>query len=229
MIIVHDRRLPEEAIATLKQYGECLPFFTENITCEAIAGHPDIFFFPSEKHIIVAPNTPEYVVDFLQKKRFTLQKGVTCVGKEKENSSCYNVVLSDSYIIHNRKYTDVSILESVNNRMFIHVNQAYTRCSLLSLKGDNFITSDRGIEKVLLKQGLNCCYVSPKEILLPGYANGCIGGCMGVVGNRVFVCGDLDFYPERKRLQSFLHQLGYEVIPLYNGKLFDGGSLFFLP
>ena len=102
MIVIHDKRLPEQAIATLNKYGECLPFYAENSTYEAIAGHPDIFFFPMGKHIIVAPNTPEYCIDFLKKKGFSIQTGSAFVGKEKENSTCYNVVLSDNYIIHNK-------------------------------------------------------------------------------------------------------------------------------
>jgi hypothetical protein len=96
------------------------------------------------------------------------------------------------------------------------------------LKEDNFITSDKGIEKELLKQGLNCLYLSPKEILLPGFANGFVGGCMGTYKNRVFIIGNPDFHSEGKQLQAFLHGMNYEIISLYNGRLFDGGSLFFL-
>jgi hypothetical protein len=228
MLIIHDKRLPKEAIATLRQYGECLPFYTENITYEEIAGHPDIFFFPIREYIIVAPNTPSQYISFLKEKRFSLKTGNTVVGKKKENSTCYNVVLSDNYIIHNEKFTDISILENIKNKTFLHVNQAYTRCSLMPLKNDTFITSDIGIEKELSKNGLNCCYISPQEILLPGFPYGFIGGCMGVCQDTIFIIGNLDYHSQGKELRKFLFSLNYDIVELYNGKLFDGGSLLFL-
>lgn len=228
MIIIHDKYLPKEAVATLHQYGECLPFYTENSTYEEIAGHPDIFFFPTRKYIIVAPNTPSQYIHFLKEKGFSLKTGNTVIGKEKENSTCYNVVLSDNYIIHNKKFTDISILENIKNKKFIHVNQAYTRCSLMPLKNDNFITSDRGIEKELSRYGLNCCYISPQEILLPGFSYGFIGGCMGICQDAVFIIGNLEYHVQGEELKKFLLSLNYDIVELYNGRLFDGGGLFFV-
>ncbi|MDR2085344.1 MAG: hypothetical protein LBP67_10170 [Bacteroidales bacterium] len=225
MIIIHDKRLPDEAILNLNKFGECLAFYSENITYEEIAGHPDIFFFPTKEFIIVAPNTPQCYIDFLENKNITIVTGKNYIGTKKENSTCYNVVISDNYIIHNKKFTDPAILQNIKNKIFIHVNQAYTRCSLLPLKNDCFITSDMGIEKELKKQNLNCLYISSKEILLPGFPNGFIGGCMGVYKNKVFILGNLDHHYEGDKIKSFLFENGYEIISLYNGKLFDGGSL----
>lgn len=228
MIIIHDKRLPQDAIATLQQYGECLPFYTENITYEEIAGHPDIFFFPAEDYIIAAPNTPLQYLHFLQERGISIKIGNIAIGTKQENSTCYNAVLSDNYIIHNNKFTDISILENTKDKQFIHVNQAYTRCSLMPLKNDCFVTSDKGVENELIKKKLNCFYISPKEILLPGFPYGFIGGCMGVHKNTIFLIGNPDFHSDGKRLQSFLHELDYEIVSLYNGKFFDGGSLFFI-
>ena len=228
MIIIHDKRLPEEVAGKLNKYGECMPFYSENITYEAIAGHPDIFFFPADKFVIVAPNTPRHYIDFLQNKGISLKFGNTLIGTKKDNSTCYNVVISDNYIIHNKKYTDTSIIENVCNKIFINVNQAYTRCSILPLRNDCFITSDKGIEKELSKQNINCLYISPKEILLQGFPNGFIGGCMGVYQNKVFLIGNPDFHPDGEKLKSFLYHNDYELISLYDGKFVDGGSLFFI-
>ncbi len=200
MIIIHDKRLPEEALVTLHQYGECLAFYTENSTYEEIAGHPDIFFFPTKDYIIVAPNTPSQYIHFLKGKGFSLKTGNTAIGMKKENSTCYNVVLSNSFIIHNKNYTDISILENTKDKKFISVNQAYTRCSLMPLKNDNFITSDKGIEKELSKHGLNCCSISPQEILLPGFPYGFIGGCMGVFQDTVFIIGNLKYHSQGEKL-----------------------------
>ena len=227
MIIIHDKRLPAEAISSLQQYGNCLPFLTEHITDETIAGHPDIFICQLKDKLIIAPNTPHSVVASLQSASFTLEKGFTSVGKEKHNSTSYNVVITDKYIIHNRKYTDRIFLKNAENHKFIHINQGFARCSLLPLKEDNFLTSDKGIEKELSKYNLNCYYISPKEILLPGVPYGFIGGCMGIYQNTIFIIGNLDYHSQGKNLRTFLQFLHYEIVELYNGKLFDGGGLIF--
>ena len=227
MIIIHDKRLPKEAVATLHQYGDCVPFYSENITYEEIAGHPDIFICPMGDKIIVAPNTPQALTTRLQSAGLTLEKGKIDVGKKKQNSTCYNVVVTDRYIIHNPKYTDPVILNNAENRKFISINQGYTRCSLLPLKNDCFLTSDRGIEKDLSKHNLNCFYISPEEIVLPGFSYGFIGGCMGIYQNTVFIIGNLNYHSQGKNLKTFLQTLQYEIVELYNGNLFDGGGLFF--
>jgi len=228
MIIIHDKRLPEEAVKNLNKHGKCLPFYTENITYQEIAGHPDIFFFPTKNFVIVAPNTPQQFINYLKDKKIALKIGNTPIGNQKENSTCYNVVMTEHYIIHNKKYTEASILENFGNKTFIHVNQAYTRCSLLPLKNDTFITSDKGIERALSKHGLNCLHISPKEILLPGYPHGFIGGCIGVSENTVFLIGHPKHHSEGEKLESFLQDNGYNLVSLYDGTFFDGGGLFCL-
>ena len=228
MIIIHDKRLPKEAIASLHQYGECVSFYTENSTYEEIAGHPDIFICPIGDKIIVAPNTPQEIITALLSAGLTLEKGTTAVGKKKQNSTSYNVVITDNYIIHNPKFTDSVILNSKGNRKFIPINQGYARCSLLPLKNDCFLTSDKGIEKDLSKHNLHSYYISPEEIILPGFPYGFIGGCMGIYRNTVFIIGNLGYHPQGEKLKTFLYSLHYEIVELYNGKLFDGGGLFFL-
>ena len=224
--LIHHKYLPEEAICNLSKYGELLPFHSKQITQAAIACHPDIFLCPIDDTLIVAPNTPDYFMKLLSEKRIPFETGKYAIGKLKQDSAHYNVVVTERFIIHNQKYTDPAILVRAGNRQFIHVNQGYTRCSLLPLKEDSFLTSDEGIAKVLKAHHLNCCYVSPEKILLPSLPYGFIGGCMGVWKNQVFVIGNLKYLPEGEKVTHFLQELGYEIVSLYDGKLFDGGSLF---
>ena len=225
MLIIHDARLPLSIIQTLRNYGTCIAFISENITYLPISGHPDLFFCPIDNKVIVAPNTPPEYIKILEKYAVSMTLGNTFVGFQKQYVSAYNVVVSDHYIIHNSKFTDNVILENKENREFINIKQAFTRCSLLPLKNDIFLTSDRGIVDKLDDYSLKYCYVNPDEIILPGYKNGFIGGCMGVCENRVFICGNLDFYSEGEKIKIFFKSLDYEIIELYQGPLFDGGSL----
>lgn len=228
MLIIHDGRLPKEAIFNLQKHGECLSFCTEGITHKAICGHPDIFFCPIDGKIVAAPNTPKIYMDFFAEKNIPVIIGKNFVGDKKHNAACYNAVVTDKYVVHNSKFTDSSILEETEGRMFINVKQGFTRCSLMPLKEEHFITSDRGIEKQLREKGLECYYFSPDEIILPYFPYGFIGGCMGEYQDKIFIAGSLKHHLEGDKIESLFMRLNYKVIELYNGKLFDGGGLFFI-
>lgn len=228
MLIIHDARIPQEAIDKLRTFGTCLPFLTKGITYEPIAGHPDIFICPVEKDLVIAPNLPSTYKEYLQTSGHSILEGKTAVGKEKENSTQYNVVVTDKYVVHNRHYTDPIILSLLNEKHFIEVKQVYTRCSLLPLKDNHFLTSDKGIEKALQSQGIEVDYMAPEHVLLPGANYGLIGGCMGIHQNKIFLIGKLSYHPENEVIKKLASQLQYELIELYDGPFFDGGSLIFL-
>ena len=227
MIIIHDSRLPDEASANLQKHGECLSFYTENITYEAIAGHPDIFICPVDEKVIIAPNIPAVYMDFFLRRKIAFITGKTIVGNRKQNTTSYNAVITDKYVIHNSKFTDISILEETKSKNFIDVKQGFARCSLMPLKDNNFLVSDKGIVKKLQEKGLNCYYFSPEEIILPGFPYGFIGGCMGAYQNKIFIIGSLKYHSDGDKTERLLKRLNYEIVELYDGKLFDGGSLFF--
>ena len=228
MVIIHDARLPEAALRNLQKYGDCISFITSGITSEAIAGHPDIFFFPCENKLIVAPNVPAHYLEKLDKLHIHFQIGESPVGSDSENAASYNAVMTSRFLIHHQNRTDKIILQQAENRQFIHVNQAFTRCSLLSLPDESFITSDGGIAKVLQSYSLPILQVNPTDILLPPYKNGFIGGCMGVYEDTVFVIGDLNHYSGGKNLRCYFEEKKYKIVELYDGPLWDGGSLFFV-
>ncbi len=131
-------------------------------------------------------------------------------------------------LIHNFRYTDSVFSNHAEELDLIHSGQGYTRCNLLALKDDHFITSDAGISRVLQGYGHNNLFVDPSDILLPDMNHGFFGGACGVHENKVFIIGNLDKFSDGKKVRDFLLILDYEIIELYDGPLFDGGSLLFL-
>ena len=100
-LIIYDSRMPEKAITSLKNYGKLLPFLTKDITYEAIAGHSDVFFCIIDDKLIAAPNIPEpYIRKISSRCSLEIIKGKTAVGYKKENSTCYNAVVTNEWIIH---------------------------------------------------------------------------------------------------------------------------------
>ncbi len=228
MIIIGDRRIPRAARKKLNETGRFIPFFTENITYSAVSGHPDVFFFKEGNRLIVAPNTPEQYKRILKENGIGFSEGAGNVGTAYPHTARYNAVATDTFLIHNLKITDQRILEQCAGKRKINVKQGYTRCNLLPLPGNSFVTSDEGIFKTLNNEGLDVLYVAPQGIVLPGFGNGFIGGCAGVSGRNVYFTGSLRYFSAGKKLEHFLLSKGFEIVELYDGPLYDGGGLFFI-
>ncbi len=226
-LIVIDKKIPSKAKINLSKYGNLLELETSGITYDSISGHPDIFISILNNDIIVAPNLPQKFMDVMKGNGISFHLGEQGIGKKYPESSIYNIVSTSRFIIHNLKYTDLAVKDLAMGLGQIHIEQAYTRCNLLALKNDQFITSDRGIEKELNSLSLEVFYVDPKGILLPGFKNGFIGGCAGFFNNQLFLIGSLDHYPAGAILRKKLNEWGIELVELYNGSLFDGGSILF--
>lgn len=225
-VVIADHRIPVAASLSLSEYGHLITVGSSHIVYDAISGHPDIFFCKTADELIVAPNTPIALVDSLKSEQIKLKIGRLPLGNSYPQTAHYNAVVTPNFLIHNKKYTDKTILDACQQLEIIDVKQAYCRCNTLSLRDNKFIVSDKGIEKALLEKGCGVLFIDPKEILLPGFDHGFIGGCAGVYQNTVFFIGSLENHTQGNAIKSFLS--GYEIVELYAGKLFDGGGLVFI-
>jgi hypothetical protein len=256
MLIIADRRIPAEAKEKLSAVGTLLELETEGIVYPAISGHPDIFFCKTPEMLIVHPDLPEYYFEQLRKYQIQFITGnpVSRIenrgwrmehrGSSIENpvssiqypslsgrqaaSIRYNAAVNDHFLVHRLEFTDLAILENCHALKKIPVKQGYTRCNLLLLKEDHYLTSDAGIHKALQRAGQKGICVSPEGILLPGFPNGFIGGAMGVLNDTLFIIGSLDQYKEGDVVRKYLESLDYRIVELYDGSLFDGGGILFI-
>lgn len=227
MIIIADSRIPEAALSNLKEYGQVIPFQTSGITYEAISGHPDIFFSKIHDKLIIAPNLPERYKQILNSHGVVYSEGELPVGAKYPETAKYNVVCTDEYLIHNFRYTDSEVTRAADDVDLIHVDQGYTRCNLIPLGGKRFMTSDSKVFRVLKRYDLDVFFVDPKGIILPGFKHGFFGGACGIHGNKFFVIGSLITLDPEKEIRSYIEDSGYKIIELYDGPLFDGGSILF--
>jgi len=228
MWIIIDKKIPEEAKKKLSTFGHLLELESHNIVYNAISGHPDIFLCQTDHKLIVAHGAPSEFVNKLQDYKIEYHLGSSSPGNKYPETARYNAVVTENLLIHNLKITDTSILDHSENKTKIHCNQAYTRCNLIALNNNSFITSDKGIEKVLLKHHFNTLYIDPKGIILPGFPNGFFGGCCGVFEKKLFINGSLNFTQNKDTIIEYVTNSGFEIIELYEGPLYDGGSIFFV-
>jgi len=228
MLIIANKKIPEEAKNSLQKYGELDMLETSGITEDSISGHPDLFFCKANNKLILAPNLPESYKDILETKNISFIEGKSNVGIKYPEAACYNAVITEKYLIHKSNITETEIINDCNNLSKIYVNQGFTRCSLLALKENYFITSDEGIYKTLISQELQVLLVSPNDIILPGHSYGFFGGTCGIYEDILFIIGNLNFYKDGESIRKFVQSLNYTIIELYNGPLFDGGSIIFI-
>ena len=223
--------MPAEARENLSKLGSVTWLEPSDLAYPSISSHPDIFFFcHNERHcdsVIYAEN-----VHINLPSNIKVIKGEKSVGHKYPETVPYNAVGIDNMLIHNMLYTDSSILEKYGKMwtksVQLHVNQGYTRCNLLALDENNFITSDFGIKKVLEENGRTVFYVDPHQIALPGHDHGFFPGCCGLVNDSVVVCGSLKYLKECKELKKFIRRNKMKIIELYDGELVDVGSIFFI-
>ena len=228
MLIIADNRIPAQAKVNLQKYGEVIWLETSDITEASISGHPDIFFCKTDKHFIIAPNLPNEYKRLLSDHHIGFVEGSKAVKHSYPEAAVYNAVITENLLIHKTDITDTAILNDCKDLKQINVRQGFARCSLLPLRRNHFITSDEGIHKTLVKKGFQALLVNSDEIILPGHSHGFIGGTCGILENKIFIIGSLSFYNDSEKIKTFISQLDYEIIELYNGPLFDGGSLIFI-
>ncbi len=228
MLIVADARLPQTALETLSQYGTLALVKSQGIVYDSISGHPDIFICQTaHNNCVIAPNTPPYLINTLEKHHIQYTKGYTPLSDRFPHSVAYNAVVTPQYFIHHLQHTSPLLQTHQKGKTQVHTPQAYTRCNLLPLPNNRFICSDKGIEKALQKAGLEAAYFSPESIILKGHKHGFLAGCMGIYQQKIFISGTLNYYKEGEALRSYLQAQNLEIIELYQGPLIDGGGILF--
>lgn len=227
-MIIIDKKTPPAAKEKLVVFGELMELETSGITYPAISGHPDIFFCQTPAGLIVAPNLPGKYFSLLDQYKIKYGKGKAAVGKTYPQTAHYNAVVTSKYLIHNLNFTDPVLLKACKGLTPIHVNQGYTRCNLLPMNDDVFLTSDQGICNALIQQGKECHFFNPHRIQLYGFEHGFLGGTCGVFKRYLFSCGSMVHHEWGDKFEEIANTHGFEIIPLINKPLQDFGSIIFV-
>ena len=228
MYAIIDKRTPLEVKKNLKKYTDAIfEFSSEGITYNSISGHPDIFMFQDENKLIIAPNTPKELINFLDEKSVNYSFGLKPVGKSLDDSVFYNCLSTEHYFFCKEGKPDITIQKSNSNKQLINIPQSYARCSMFTIL-DKIITSDQGIAKVLERNNIEYFYFEPSEIVIKDHRNGFIGGTMGEIDNKVFFLGNILKHTDGRALHTFISNMGKEVICLGSEYLYDGGGIFFV-
>ena len=229
MYAIIDQRSPEEVKNNLAKYvDDVFEFSSENITYNSISGHPDIFMFQDSKKLIIAPNSPKTLLDFLDKKNVNYALGIKNVGESLAESTRYNCYSNKDYFFCNEGKPDISIQKHCVNKHLILVPQSYVRCSMFGINRQKIITSDLGIVKTLEYSKIDYFYFDPSEIKIVDHKNGFFGGTIGKMADKLFLMGNILKHKDGRALHKQISNNQNETICLGNDYLYDGGGLFFV-
>lgn len=106
------------------------------------------------------------------------------------------------------------------------VRQGYTRCCAAPCAPNALMTPDRGIAAAASSLGADVLLLEPGGIELPGYAEGFIGGCCGLIApDTLAFAGDLETYPQKAAVRAFLQKHGVVPLSLSRHPLRDIGGI----
>ncbi|MDP2910954.1 MAG: hypothetical protein Q8N76_01270, partial [Candidatus Omnitrophota bacterium] len=228
LIAVIDPRMPAEAKLRLKQMGYYVaeaPLHPK--LSKPVQGHPDMMLFSRNKKVIYEPYL-EKIAEILRDNGYECIKGEGIKSKKYPNDIIYDAASIGKFIIRYDGKIEKHI-ESLKAK-FIRVKQGYVKCSVMQVDDNSIITSDRGIYDKWTGVGA----ISDRPLLirsgyvkLPGYKTGFIGGASGVHKDTVFFVGSLRNHPDGRLIKDFIEKRGKKVIELYDGQLYDAGSILF--
>ena len=229
-LLIIDGSLPGEILKNLQQYDlKIIPTIRCEQVPKPIAYHPDIVMHPvNHNTLVIAPNVFEYYEEKLYGLGIKIIRGQTELGKNYPEHIAYNVGRLGNLAIHHSRYTDevLKILLKKEGLEFIHVNQGYTKCSMMIVDTKACITADRLIYQKLKTDGMDILLIEPGYIRLDGYPYGFIGGASGHLSrDDILLSGNIKTHPDMDRILMFFKKYNKNIIYLSDKKIVDIGTI----
>lgn len=133
-----------------------------------------------------------------------------------------NFVINNEVVLKNPK---TAAYIDAGDKKVITVKQGYTRCSVLEIADNVYITDDEGIYSKLSENLFNCLLVKKGIVQLDGYDYGFIGGAtINMKNGKILFCGDIENTEEKYNIEKFLFEYSKEAVFIKGKTLTDIGS-----
>ena len=229
--VVIDGRVDESIIKSLNDLNiDVILTARHPDVYEAIAYHPDIMLHHiADKRMVVAPNTPQPLIDSLENIGMQIILGVTKLKEKYPATIPYNVARVGKFAFHNKKYTDPLLRRLLEDEgvLLIDVKQGYTKCLTCIANENSIITSDIGICNAAEEMGLDALLIEQDEaISLKPFSMGFFGGATGLIAKNILaVTGNIKNMKSFLIIKDFLEMRGIKLVFLSNQGANDVGSI----
>lgn len=229
-LVIADCRAPSELFEYFQNNKiEYIPSLVLKNCIDAVSSHPDMqICCVGEGSFVCEPSTYEYYKNKLKIYDVNISAGSTKNGSNYPYDIAYNVVITGNFMMHNTKYTDAAIARAAKSskHSIRNVKQGYTKCASCIVGENAFITSDNGIYRACVSNGIDCLSVGSGEIMLGERKDGFLGGCCGKISHdKLLFCGNPQNHCDYDKIRSFAKKHGVTLVSAFNGPLTDIGSI----
>ena len=199
-----------------------------------VGSHPDMLLFYHDGHIISSADyCDEAAYAFSDIRESAPNVSIHFSDSEfKEKypyDAIFNALVIGDKIFLKSDTASSDVLKYAKSRGLspVHVSQGYPACTTLAF-GEAAITADKGMARVLRREGFRVTEIENGGISLPPYEYGFIGGASGVFGNTVYFLGDVKRHPDGEKIIRAIESEGFNTVSLSDEELADLGRIIFI-
>lgn len=234
--VIVDERISEKCLRGLMLHGfDPITLLPDPCLGEAVASHPDTVLFKLDGEIFTTADycdAAAYVFSDIRERAPHIK--ITFTSDTRSDSypaDCkMNALVMGKRIFARLDSLSPAIiaLSTARGYELINTPQGYPACTVLKLNEDHAITADRGMAKVLRKNGIEVTLISEGYISLPPHQYGFIGGASGVFENKVYFFGDIKTHPDFDIIEKAVNGVELDIVSLSDEELRDLGGIVFL-
>ena len=219
----------EEVIDALKSAKICVvPVDSCSNLPEGTASHADLQLLHLGGSSVLTASCSNECESVLKAVGFEVLSTEQPLGGVYPDDCVLNALILGKNIIMNPAAADESLMRYIesNNMDIIATKQGYAKCSVLAACSDAIITADRGIAKVAEANGIETLLIREGGIYLKGYDTGFIGGCGGMIENKILgSSGDMKQLRDYDNIKDFLRNRNIYIENLGGKELCDIGGI----
>lgn len=204
-------------------------------TYAPVNNHPDLYGCAmGNNKWVLEPNLYQALVKaYGQLDHNIFIRGHHELGSRYPTTCYYNHLVFDDVLLGNENCFDpqVIILAKESLLKTLSVKQGYIRCTTALIGKKLILTSDRGVQSVLMSQfkDYNILFVDPADILLQGFPHGFIGGCLlQAAPGEIYAYGNISKHRQFNEIERALRNESYKLIYSEDFPLEDIGSVLML-
>ncbi|MBR3610718.1 MAG: hypothetical protein IKL57_04545 [Oscillospiraceae bacterium] len=195
---------------------------------EGIASHADLQLLHLGGKSVLTASCSKKSTDMLEMLGFDILSTEKTLDFSYPEDCLINAQIIGKNIIVNPDAADENLMRFAeeNNYNIIAVKQGYAKCSILAVCNDAVITADPGITKILQQKEIEVLKIKEGGIYLKGYDTGFIGGCGGMVEEKILgIAGDLKSIKDYENIKDFLRNRNIYAENLGGKTLRDIGGI----
>lgn len=220
----------EKTKSFLRKYGQIVEIAQHPSLPVPEKHHADMQFAKIDDNCgVYAPNFAVSNTELFKNPNIFM--GNTILKDKYPQNVAYNILRCGNIFFHNTNYTDNIVKEAIIKKggVLQHVKQGYAGCSSICIPLENnkhlLLSSDKGIistaDKLQNDNIITEYFEDTKNILLPGYNHGFIGGCAGFDNE----LGLLIYGKINEQLHELSIKYNFTILSIFDNALTDIGGI----